>query len=49
MNKITFWTGLTVVALVLSSFTNAFSDTEVTDLICEYHTNPIRLDVQKLE
>jgi alpha-L-rhamnosidase len=42
------WTNFFVFVLILSSM-NAFSavKNEVKELICEYHTNPVGIDVQK--
>jgi len=47
MYKMNYLMKLLVVVLVLGGFTKAFADTEVTGLICEYHTNPIGIDVQQ--
>ena len=47
MCKINFLACLIVVVSVLGGYTKAFADTEVTNLICEYHSNPVGIDVQK--
>ena len=48
MKQIIMWTKLFVVLLIGSSV-NSFAGvkTEVKELICEYHTNPVGIDIQK--
>ncbi|MGE5393206.1 MAG: glycoside hydrolase family 78 protein [Candidatus Saccharibacteria bacterium] len=48
MKKLIGWTKLLVILMVVSTM-NAFSasKTEVKELICEYHTNPIGIDIQQ--
>ncbi|HLN73431.1 MAG TPA: family 78 glycoside hydrolase catalytic domain, partial [Prolixibacteraceae bacterium] len=48
MKKMIGWTRMLVIFMAISTM-NAFSatKTEVKELICEYHTNPIGIDVQK--
>ena len=49
MNQILRITKLTLALLLISSFSvfAATKDLQVTDLVCEYHTNPIGIDVAK--
>ena len=48
MKRNQIWVNLFTVALFISSFT-AFGakGTSVTDLVCEYHTNPVGIDILK--
>ncbi len=48
MKRNQIWVKLFTIVLLISSFT-AFSakNTTVTDLICEYHTNPLGIDILK--
>ena len=48
MKQNQFWVKLFTIALLISSFA-AFGakNTNVTDLVCEYHTNPIGIDILK--
>ncbi|HSO89467.1 MAG TPA: glycoside hydrolase family 78 protein [Draconibacterium sp.] len=41
------WVKLFTIALLFSSFTVTGAGTIVKDLVCEYHKNPIGIDVQK--
>ena len=48
MKQTVKWTKLFVVFLLISSMTSfAASKTELKEMICEYHTNPIGIDIQK--
>lgn len=48
MNQINRWTKYFVVVLILVGLNSwAAVKTEVKDLVCEYHSNPLGIDVQK--
>ena len=47
MKRNQIWVKLFTIVLLFSSFTVVGADTEVKELICEYQTNPVGIDVQK--
>jgi alpha-L-rhamnosidase len=48
MRRIIHWMKLVAVVFLVSSLTvSAAESTSVEDLVCEYHTNPVGIDVQK--
>ncbi|SHF32930.1 alpha-L-rhamnosidase [Mariniphaga anaerophila] len=48
MKRIVQWTKLLAAVFIMSSMgVSAAEITRVTELVCEYHTNPIGIDVQK--
>ncbi len=48
MKRIQIWVKLLTVALIFSSFAvNGAVTTGVTNLVCEYHTNPLGIDILK--
>ena len=42
-----YWVKLLTIALLFSSFTGLGKGTEIKDLVCEYHTNPVGIDIMK--
>lgn len=47
MKQNQFWVKLFTIVILLSSFAVANAATTVTGLLCEYHENPVGIDVQK--